>query len=326
MKRVIITLFLSGALLLGGCWHIGNMNSFQGGGSDALMDEDVRETKYYKNGVFKTDGHIYSVFHSDDWIFGISGNRMIESSDLIHWVKMGKRTFATDDFPVADSSGLDIVRIGEKYLMPYVAPEGGICVAESSRLRGPYSESRALMPPADMKEFCCNPSFFTAKGLRWLLWDTPHGIYMGKFNWDGDSPAVSEPIIIAASGFSAPRLVEKGGMYYLWTTRRGNQGGLVVGRSKDIEGPYYTSEGIPMKAAEGVTPTILPNSEFTDISHGSGIITDANNEDWILYHACANLNGDRQPVLMLDKIMWDNGWPVMGKYHASVVAQRSPRF
>ena len=101
MKRFIIPFSLSGALLLGGCWHTDRMDSSKIRASGPLAEEDVRETKYYKNGVFRTDGDIYSVFHSGDWIFGISGNRMIESSDMVHWLRMGRGTFAADDCRVA---------------------------------------------------------------------------------------------------------------------------------------------------------------------------------------------------------------------------------
>lgn len=326
MKRFIIPFSLSGALLLGGCWHTDRMDSSKIRASGPLAEEDVRETKYYKNGVFRTDGDIYSVFHSGDWIFGISGNRMIESSDMVHWLRMGRGTFAADDCRVARNSGLDIARLGERYLMAYIAPEGNICVAEASRIRGPYGAGRLLLSSAG-KELggCCNPSFCTGKDGRWLVWDAPGGIYMGRFNWDSASPSVSEPKHIGGPGLCAPRIFGKEGMYYLWATIRDGHGGLAVGRSRNIEGPYYTADGLSMKDAGGVTPTVIPNSDFSDISNVSGIITDANHDDWLLYHARANVRGEWQTVLMLDKIMWDNGWPVMGKYHASVASQRSPR-
>ena len=75
-----------------------------------------------------------------------------------------------------------------------------------------------------------------------------------------------------------------------------------------------------------IVPTVIPNSEFSCIGNGSDIITDSNNDDWIIYHARTNLAGELTTVLMLDKIIWDNGWPVMSKLHASVAAQRQPRF
>ena len=115
-------------------------------------------------------------------------------------------------------------------------------------------------------------------------------------------------------------------MYYLWATIREGKGGIAVGRSKQLEGPYYTSDGISMETEGQVVPTVIPNSEFSCISNGSDIITDTNNDDWIIYHARTNLAGELSTVLMLDKIMWDNGWPVMSKLHASVAAQRQPRF
>lgn len=328
MKRSIVILSLSSALLLGGCGHNNREYSFQSAGSDTVFEGKVKETKYYKNGVFKTDGHIYSLFHTEDWVFGISGNRMIESSDLVHWVRMGKSAFDKDDFRVEQTSGLDITPVGEKYLMAYVSSDeenGGICLAEASRIRGPYRGNKILLPHSG-KERLGNPSFFTQEEERWLLWDTPQGIFIGRFEWNETSPSVSGQKLIGSKNFYAPRVVEKEGMYYLWATLRDNKGGLVVGRSENIEGPYITSDGIFMETGGDVTPTIIPNSEFSCISNGSAFITDSNNDNWILYHSRANHAGASQTVLMLDKIMWDNGWPVMGKRHASVASQRCPRF
>ena len=325
MKHFIITLLFSGALLLTGCGQNGQPATPTPGAADGVAGDEVRETKYYKNGVFKTDGHIYSLFHSDDWILGMSGNRMIESSDLVHWLKMGKKAFNADEFQVTDTTGLDIVKIGDKYLMAYVAVDGSIGIAESSRIRGPYHNSRTLLAKSG-KDSYGNPSFFCEEGCRWLLWDTPQGISIGKFEWNDTGPKITDQKLIGGDGFHAPKIIGKNGMYYLWATIREGKGGIAVGRSKQLEGPYYTSDGISMETEGQVVPTVIPNSEFSCISNGSDIITDTNNDDWIIYHARTNLAGELSTVLMLDKIMWDNGWPVMSKLHASVAAQRQPRF
>lgn len=325
MKHFIITLLFSVALLLTGCGQNGQPATPTPGAADGVAGDEVRETKYYKNGVFKTDGHIYSLFHSDDWILGMSGNRMIESSDLVHWLKMGKKAFNADEFQVTDTTGLDIVKIGDKYLMAYVAVDGSIGIAESSRIRGPYHNSRTLLAKSG-KDSYGNPSFFCEGGCRWLLWDTPQGISIGKFEWNDTDPKITDQKLIGGDGFHAPKIIGKNGMYYLWATIRGAKGGIAVGRSKQLEGPYYTSDGISMETEGQVVPTVIPNSEFSCISNGSDIITDTNNDDWIIYHARTNLAGELSTVLMLDKIMWDNGWPVMSKLHASVAAQRQPRF
>lgn len=326
MRHRSITLFLSGALLLTGCGQDGHVTTSAGGATDAAAGDEVPETKYYKNGVFRTDGQIYSVFRSDDWILGLSGNRMIESSDLVHWLRMGKKAFSTDEFQVADSSGLDIARIDDRYVMVYVAADGSIGMAESSRIRGPYHNSRTLLAKGADKSYG-NPSFFCQGKSRWLVWDTPQGISIGKFKWDETAPRVMGLKQIGGDGFRAPRIVCRNGMYYLWATIRDSKGGIAVGRSRQLEGPYYTSDGIPMDTGgQQVVPTVIPNSEFSCVGNGSGIITDNNNDDWIIYHARTNLAGELGTVLMLDKIMWDNGWPVMSKLHASVAAQRQPRF
>ena len=253
MKHFIITLLFSGALLLTGCWQNGQPATLTPGGADGVAGDEVRETKYYKNGVFKTDGHIYSLFHSDDWILWMSGNRMIESSDLVHWLKMGKKAFNADEFQVTDTTGLDIVKIGDKYLMAYVAVDGSIGVAESSRIRGPYHNSRTLLAKSGKHSYG-NPSFFCEGECRWLLWDTPQGISIGKFEWNDTDPKITDQKLIGGDGFHAPKIIGKNGMYYLWVTIRGAKGGIAVGRTKQLEGPYYTSDGISMESGGRLCP------------------------------------------------------------------------
>ncbi len=325
MKHSPITLILLGALPLTGCGYDGHVATSVAGATDAAAGDEVWETKYYKNGVFRTDDQIYSVFHSDDWILGMSGNRMIESSDMVHWLRMGRKAFSTDEFQVADSSGLDIVRIGDKYVMAYASADGSIGVAESLRIRGPYHNSRTVLAKGEEMTYG-NPAFFCEGETRWLLWDTPQGIAIGKFEWDETAPKVTDRKQIASNSFRAPKIICKNGMYYLWATLSDSQGGIAVGRSRQLDGPYHTSDGIAMESRGPVVPTVIPNSEFSCVGNGSDIITDNNNDDWIIYHARTYLAGEMSTVLMLDKIMWDNGWPVMSKLHASVAAQRQPRF
>lgn len=327
MKRFFLILSLSCALLPTGCGQNGHAGPFKADGSDVITEEEVRETTYYKNGVFRTDGRIYSLFHSDDWIFGISGDRMIESSDLTHWLRMGKSAFEADSLQVACSSGLDIARIGDSYVMAYVSPDGSIRTAQSSRIRGPYSGGKVLLGPSEKNGAgLANPSFFCTGDSVWLLWDNPDGINMGRLAWTDRTSAVSDVRRIGAPEFFAPKIIEKYGRYYLLASLRRDKGGIVVGRSNTIGGPYHTSEGTAMTTGGPVTPTIIPNSEFSNLSNSSALITDTKNEDWIIYHARPAMSEKTQTVLMLDKIMWDNGWPVMGKRHASVASQRSPIF
>lgn len=44
--------------------------------------------------------------------------------------------------------------------------------------------------------------------------------------------------------------------------------------------------------------------------HNSEIVTDEAGNDWFFYHAVSTKNPDGR-VLMLDKINWENEWPVV---------------
>ena len=55
---------------------------------------------------------------------------------------------------------------------------------------------------------------------------------------------------------------------------------------------------------------ISKNEYFVGLGHNSEIVTDDNGTDWIMYHAVKVSNPDGR-VLMLDKIKWKNGWPIV---------------
>ena len=43
--------------------------------------------------------------------------------------------------------------------------------------------------------------------------------------------------------------------------------------------------------------------------HNSEIVTDKKGNDWIFYHAFEANNAKKGRVLMMDRIIWEDGWP-----------------
>ena len=85
----------------------------------------------------------------------------------------------------------------------------------------------------------------------------------------------------------------------------------VVGRSKNIEGPYVGKNGTVMKENSSYNEVILQgNNLFAGTGHNSEIITDDEGNDWFFYHAWQKAKIDNGRQLMCDRIQWSSdGWP-----------------
>ena len=100
---------------------------------------------------------------------------------------------------------------------------------------------------------------------------------------------------------------------------------VVVGRSKNIEGPYVGKNGTVMKENSSYNEVILQgNNLFAGTGHNSEIITDDEGNDWFFYHAVSTKKPEGR-VLMLDKISWEDGWPTVEGFVASTEAEK-PKF
>lgn len=55
---------------------------------------------------------------------------------------------------------------------------------------------------------------------------------------------------------------------------------------------------------------IHKNSSFVGTGHNSEIVTDKVGNDWVFYHAVVTKHPEGR-VLMMDKISWKDGWPVV---------------
>lgn len=69
---------------------------------------------------------------------------------------------------------------------------------------------------------------------------------------------------------------------------------------------------------------IHKNESFVGTGHNSEIVTDEAGNDWVLYHAVSVKNPEGR-VLMLDRVSWKDGWPVVTGNAPSVSAEK-PNF
>jgi arabinan endo-1,5-alpha-L-arabinosidase len=112
----------------------------------------------------------------------------------------------------------------------------------------------------------------------------------------------------------APFIFKRNDYYYLFVSFdfccRGKDSTykIVVGRSKDIKGPYLDQGGTPMN--EGGGSLVLEGDDrWAGLGHNSAYTFDG--IDYLIFHAYDSKDEGR-PKLRIEKLKWDqDGWPVV---------------
>ncbi len=270
--------------------------------------------------------------------------RVAKSADLTHWTLLGdalpvKPVWAskTQDYWAPHVHAAD----GRYYLYYSAKPDialtdgkSGLClaVAIASRPEGPFVDSgRPLL---------CGDSFInidpmafddTATGKKLLYWGSGFGpIKVQELAPDrlsfapGTTPTDLVSIIKNDEPDNYQRLVEgawvirRGEFYYLFYSGDNCCGpkahyAVMVARSKFAMGPFET-----LAAATGASNSaiLVANANWIAPGHNA-ITTDANGDDWIVYHAVDarrprakdsdEVNTRR--IMLIDRIDWVDGWP-----------------
>lgn len=143
-----------------------------------------------------------------------------------------------------------------------------------------------------------------------------HGIYGAELSDDGLSlKGGMKPQQVAGTAYEGTYIHKRGGYYYLFASIGRCCEGLkstyttVVGRSKHLFGPYVDKKGVSMLENHHEV-LIDKNAAFVGPGHNSEIVTDDKGADWMFYHAVSVANPEGR-VLMLDRVNWKKGWPVV---------------
>ncbi|HKG06240.1 MAG TPA: family 43 glycosylhydrolase [Pedobacter sp.] len=120
---------------------------------------------------------------------------------------------------------------------------------------------------------------------------------------------------IRPNAIEAPFLFKKGNFYYLFASIgfccRGSKSTyrMIVGRSKQVEGPYVDDQGIPMGHGGGKL-ILQGDSQWYGVGHNSACTFDGS--DYLVFHGYDAMDNAR-PKLRIEKIKWKHGWPVVRK-------------
>jgi arabinan endo-1,5-alpha-L-arabinosidase len=290
------------------------------------------------------DGYFYVYGTEDDWGDG-QGARIIpiiRSNDLITWEVVGD---AFETKPTWKNAGglwaPDISFHNDKYYLYYSQstwgdPNPGIGVATSDSPEGPFIDhGKVFLSDEIGVRNSIDPFYYQDDdGTPYLFWGSFHGIYGIQLSEDGLEP-VGEKFEIAGNAFEAPYIIKRAGYYYFfgslgsccdgpWSTYR-----VAVGRADNIQGPYLDKEGHNISFTQG-TLILADGDRYVGPGHNA-IVTDDNGTDWIVYHAIDNeeaylLNGATRRPLLIDPIVWEEGWPKIQGLQPGEELQFGPYF
>jgi arabinan endo-1,5-alpha-L-arabinosidase len=247
---------------------------------------------------------------------------VLASRDLIDWRFVGD---ALDELPPwangahSDTWAPDIVKVDGHYNMYFAerlkgGGRMGIALATSTRPTGPFQvQGDPLMQHRGYIDI--DPFVFRDSRDRLLMYWGSDGapIRVRELSSDGTTFVGKARAVLApssASGYEAlvegPSLIEHSGFYYLFYSGNRCCGkeahyAVLVARSRSPLGPFLRASRNPIIAANGY---------FNAPGHGT-VFHDESGADFILYHAMERSDRNFNRYLMLDRIHWRRGWPVV---------------
>lgn len=294
--------------------------------------------------VIIREGATYHVFSTGH------GQRLIEtrtSKDLVTWTAGAPLFTALPDWAkqaIPGSDGMwapDISFVNGRYRLYYSVSTFGsnrsaIGLATSPTLDptapgyGWRDEGLVVMSTKADDYNAIDPNFIIDRdGRHWLaLGSFWTGIKLFALDPKTGKPLKTneKPVSIArrpapAGGpapVEAPFLIDHGGYYWLMASYDYCCKGVnstyytVIGRSKDIEGPYLGKDGSAMMRGGGtifLRADLTEKQRFRGLGH-AGWLHDRDGRDYVVYHA---YDGQAQgaPTLRIAPIMWGaDGWPI----------------
>ncbi len=295
-------------------------------------NEALESTKvnYYTNPVVAYSLPDPTILQENDQFYlmateDIHNVPILRSTDLIHWTEIGT-AFTEATRPTFEPGGgiwaPDINKIGKKYVMYYSMSKWGgewtcgIGVASADKPEGPYTDHGMLFRSNGIGvQNCIDPCFIHEKNKNFLFFGSFHGIYFVELSNDGLSVLPGEtPLQVAGNAYEGTYIHKRGNYYYMFasigTCCEGTRSTYttVVARSENLFGPYVDKQGNRMMDNNHEV-LIHKNTMFVGTGHNSEIVTDKKGNDWIFYHAFEANNAKKGRVLMMDRIIWEDGWP-----------------
>ena len=308
--------------------------------SNPVLDADFPDPAALK----APDGFYYAYATQGGAEGAMRNIQVARSSDLVTWEQVGDALPEKPDWAsrTQDFWAPHVLRDGEKYYLYYSAkPDAaltdrsrGLClaVATADKPAGPFRDSGRPLQ--------CGPGFINidpmayddpATGKRLLYWGSGFGpikvqeLAPDRLSFAGGSvaadllhPVKSDDPNEYQRLIEGAWVVRRGGWYYLFFSGDNCCGpkahyAVLVARSRSATGPFET-----LAAATGAPSSVILERRGTWIAPGhNSIIQDSQGVDWMLYHAINAARPRSKPndevntrrIMLLDRIVWVDGWP-----------------
>jgi hypothetical protein len=261
------------------------------------------------------------------------------SADLLHWEPLGT-VFATPPAWVVAELGItpgdfwapDITYAGGEYRLYYAASSFGtnnsVIGLATNRTLDPGSPDYRWVDHGMVIRSRTTDNFnaidpevvLDGPGRAWLafgsFWD---GVKLRRLDARTGMLSPEDPTLysLASRGgasIEGPSLVRHNGFWYLFVSLdfccRGVNSDyrVVVGRSRELTGPYVDRDGVPMLQGGG-TELLRGYNEFRGPG-GGDVFTDGRT-DWFAHHYYDTADGGA-PKQSVRRIVWTDGWPALG--------------
>ncbi|RYY00078.1 glycoside hydrolase [bacterium] len=308
----------------------------------------------YKNPVLNADFPDPQVFKaSNGWFYAYATQtpgkniQAAKSKDMVHWEILG------DAMPVKPKWSGDtqnfwaphVLEDKGKYYMYYSGEIRGlgyaISVAKSDSPEGPFVDNGTPIVKGESFVNIDPMPFDDPKTKKkYLYWGSGfQPIKVQELDNDRSRFAAgSKPVnVVNPQNIPYEHLIEgawvvyRNGYYYMYYSgdnccEREPLYGVLVARSKSATGPFQKMAEVTKKENSLI---LEKNDVWTGVGHNS-IITDAKGQDWIVYHGIDRKNfyipgtqSVRRPML-IDKVDYKNGWPVIKNSEPSSMLQEGP--
>jgi len=265
---------------------------------------------------------------------------MFCSSDLHQWSLCGNVFDAVPGWALSDVPGArgiwapDISHFAGRYHLYYSVSTFGknrsVIGLATNRTLDPGSpdyrwvdEGRVVGSTPDDDWNAIDPNLaMDERGQPWLAWGSFWGgIKLARLDADTGKLSRADARIHSLASrrpheppsIEAPFVVRRAGYYYLFVSFdmccRGKDSTykVVVGRSREIAGPYHDREGRPMMEGGG-TLVIEGGERWRGPGHAAVLL--GGDADLLVFHAYDAATG--RPFLQISTLAWDDGWPRAG--------------
>ena len=304
----------------------------------------------YVNPILEIDRPDPTILKDEDGIFYLYSTNaskklpIYSSRNLFNWEYMGEG-IPSDQVPTGlEGGGLwapDIILHNGKYLLAYsysAAGEyhkNGIGLAIAEKPTGPFKNLGMLFTSASSGvRNSIDPAFIVENGKLYILWGSFNGIYIVELKQNNEGKYFIEnmnsKLKLAGNAFEGAHIFKRNKYYYLFASvgrcclKDNSSYRVVVGRSKNLFGPYVDETGRDM-LDNGYNFVVGSNEKFVGPGHGSSIITDKDGRTWYIYHSYVRGKSDKGRFPMLDEIKWTkDGWPYIYKGAPSTESTPAP--